>query len=48
MPFMNEIIFSTEAGISKDTPPSESNVTRISPSPLDANSLSLTFEENAQ
>jgi len=48
MPFMNEITSLTEAGISKDMPPSESNVTTTSPSLMDANSVFLTFEEKAQ
>ncbi len=48
MPLMNEIASLTEAGISKDMPPSESTVTMTPPSSLDANSVTLTFEEKAQ
>jgi hypothetical protein len=48
MPFMNEMTFSIEADMSKEMPPSESNITMTSPSSLDANSVSLTFQEKAQ
>jgi hypothetical protein len=34
--------------MSKEMPPSEFNMTTTSPSSLDANSMSLTFEEKEQ
>jgi hypothetical protein len=48
MLFMKDMSLSIEMGMSKEMPPSESNMTTTSPSSLDANSVSLTFEEKAQ
>jgi hypothetical protein len=48
MPFMKDMTLSIETGMSKEMPPSESNMKTTSPSSLDANSMSLTFKEKAQ
>jgi hypothetical protein len=45
---MKDMKLSIETGMSKEMPTSESNMTTMSSSSLDANSMSLTFEEKAQ
>jgi hypothetical protein len=48
MPFMKDMTLSIEMGMSKEMPPSESNMTTTSASSLDTNPMSLTFKEKAQ
>jgi hypothetical protein len=45
---MKDMTLSIVTGMSKEMPPSESNMTTTSPLSLDANSMFLTFEEKAQ
>ncbi len=47
MPLKNEMT-STENGMLKEMPPSESTITTTSPSSFEANSVFLTLDANAQ